>query len=673
MLQISLMGIDVSAKMVIQRLFRSGLLLILIMGGYCGLFAQTTNLSGVVNTYIAVTGINIPSNELTLSSSTGLVIGDTVFVIQMQGAIMNSTNTASFGNIVDPASAGKYEFNVICGITGNTITLERNLLNAYDPVSGSVQLIPVTTYNNVNVNGALTAQAWNGSTGGVIVIAAPNGFVSLGANITANGVGFRGGVLQDLVSGCTCANFGTQYTDFFYPINNWRGARKGEGIASIITNMESGRGKQVTGGGGGNDHNSGGAGGGNFGDGGNGGNASASSCFFGSYCRGLLPGVGGMGLNSTYYNNAENRLFMGGGGGAGDYGNASVGGGSPGGYGTNGGGIIFIWADSVSGNNRSIQANGVNVPYTASADGGGGGGAGGTIVLDVRAFGPSTLTLQATGGRGANHSWGGGTNNCKGTGGGGGGGVIWLSENTIPVNLALTFAGGLAGIQGGASCSSLGNAGSTNGGSGAGLTSLSRQFGAVFFPPCAGPLAFSKFTAQVATGGSAVELLWNTADAGSGGYFEISRSFDGQNFRTIASISDATSNQTAGLFTYLDKAAVDGPNWYQIKRIDLNGRASLSEIRMVVFDAKSISIQAIYPNPVKQNQSVTMVLNSPIAYKLNLGVFDLSGKSIFDRQIEVSQGSNTFTISTEMLSSGIYFLKINGDSLGEITRKLQVN
>ena len=134
------------------------------------LLGQVTNLSGTVNTYYDVTAVNTVANSVTLPSVAGLAVGDTVFLIQMKGATMNAADAATFGDVTSIGNAGKFEFNIICSITGNDIVFDRVMLAAYDPAAG-LQLIPIHHYVNVNITGNVTAPAWDGNLGGVVVIA----------------------------------------------------------------------------------------------------------------------------------------------------------------------------------------------------------------------------------------------------------------------------------------------------------------------------------------------------------------------------------------------------------------------------------------------------------------------------------------------------------------------
>ncbi|RMG73340.1 MAG: hypothetical protein D6722_03975, partial [Bacteroidetes bacterium] len=215
--------------------------------------AQTAFVNGVINSYSAVTALNPAANSLTIANPAPFAFGDRVLLIQMQGAVMNETNTASFGAITNLNGAGSYEFGTICDLSGNTVSLVNGLVNTYD-ANGSLQLIRVPQYIDVEVTGTLQAQPWNGTTGGVLVFEA-TGTVQLQADIDLSGAGFRGGAFANSTLACS---FFSNSPDYFYSLASEEGGEKGEGIATLLPNKETGRGPQVQGGGGGNSHNSGG-------------------------------------------------------------------------------------------------------------------------------------------------------------------------------------------------------------------------------------------------------------------------------------------------------------------------------------------------------------------------------------------------------------------------------
>lgn len=431
-----------------RSIFQSGCLIALCA---ISLTLQGQSISGIINSYYKVTAITHPSATLTVTNASGLVPGTKVLLIQMKGASLNSTQTASFGSISALNTAGNFEFNVVCSVAGNTVLLKHQLVNTYN-ATGQLQLVTVPQYTSVTVTDTLTAAAWDPvtGTGGILAFNATD-TVYLNAPVSVSGKGFNGGALQnftlptyDCTWAVTVTNFGMALVPG--PNQYYSGAPKGEGIADFLANNEYGKGRWANGGGGGNNHNTGGGGGANYGAGGNGGNRSNEGTF---NCHGTNPGIGGAALSGSGYSPAANRIFLGGGGGTGHMNNTR---GLPGG---NGGGICIIKAKVITSSGEKILSNGDRPynalcstdPYQAEGDGGGGGGAGGTVVLNVDQVN-GTCTVEVNGAAGSNSSYHAVSpvGDCTGPGGGGGGGVLWTKTAAMPGGLTLSANGGANGV-----------------------------------------------------------------------------------------------------------------------------------------------------------------------------------------------------------------------------------
>lgn len=386
----------------------------------------------IINKYAAVLG-TATCNALVVDSANDFQAGDTVLMIQMKGATIDTTNTANFGNILDYNGAGNYEYNVIESINGNVIVLKYAIVRPYSIPQGKVQLVKVPSFQDYVVNQPHTCMPWNGTKGGVFAIYVAN-TLTLNDNIQVSNKGFRGGMNNQnptVVGPIICTN-----PNYYMAPSEDSGSMKGEGISEISLSRSYGRGKLANGGGGGNAHNAGGGGGGNGSGGGLGGNeyygcASTSS-----------SGIGGSSLS---YSNTSNKIFLGGGGGSAQANNLTV---SNGG---NGGGICIISAGSIIGNNKIIEANGKdalqcinNGSFGSCHDGSGGGGGGGTILLNVNTVSGS-LNIHAKGGKGANEA-ADATYGEVGPGGGGSGGVLWVKPLLIPATIASNLAGGANGV-----------------------------------------------------------------------------------------------------------------------------------------------------------------------------------------------------------------------------------
>lgn len=394
-------------------------------------FAQTT----IINKYAAVINYDPCLNRIVVDTSTDFNVGDTILIIQMKGAVIDTTNTPSFGNILTYNNAGNHELNIISGKSGNILTLTYVLQNSYDVPNGKVQIVRVPYYQSYTINQTHTCLPWNGIKGGVFAINVANN-LTLNKDIDVSGKGFTGGIP---FSGAYSCN----KTDYYYPSTNNYGGMKGEGITEISIQKMYGRGALANGGGGGNDHNSGGAGGSNAGLGGLGGNQHQ----YGGCTTPIILNIGGLGGNVLSYNNILNKVFLGGGGGAG-HGNDN---GEKGGG--NGGGIVIISAGNIIANNHTINANGANAPQcnapgpTCQDDGGGGGGGGGSILLKTSSI-TGSLNTTVNGGKGSD-IYSSITSSLvyqDGPGGGGGAGAIWLSNISLQTNMVTSTLGGNSGI-----------------------------------------------------------------------------------------------------------------------------------------------------------------------------------------------------------------------------------
>ncbi|MCR9099114.1 MAG: PKD domain-containing protein [bacterium] len=366
-----------------------------------GLFAQTDTLSGVINHYSTVAAIDTCTARLTVGEAANFQPGDTLLIAQMQGAALSVANNSQFGSVTEPGTAGLWEQAVIQEVQGNELVLAQSLLHTYN-INGRVQVVSIPYFEQAVVTDSVTAQAWDGQTGGILAFRA--GTLTLNGRLTVAGKGFRGGSgALDYDGSCTWL---INYEDYRFDANSIRGGLKGEGIGGVPLAWPRGRGAAANGGGGGNDHNAGGGGGALLTAGGRGGENDNPN-FLG--CKGFGEGAAGWPLPNN------DRLFMGGGGGAG-HGNNNVA--TDGG---NGGGIILLEAGQIISNNGIIAANGMHA-QNAGGDGAGGGGAGGMILLNANNIaGPITFSAMGGNGGSANNN---NQDQCFGPGGGGSGGYI---------------------------------------------------------------------------------------------------------------------------------------------------------------------------------------------------------------------------------------------------------
>lgn len=400
-------------------------------GGFDAFFGEFTfscSNDTIINYYAAVQSYDSCTNSVVVDNASDFSANDTILMIQMKGAIIDSTNTSSFGNILNYNNAGNYEENIIQSIVGNTITLKNVLVRSYSIPDGKVQIVSIPQFTNYTINTPHTATPWDGNKGGVFAMNV-TGTLNMNADIDVSGKGFRGGVPN--ISNLIPCN----QSDYFYPGINNQGGQKGEGVAVISIAKGYGRGRLANGGGGGNSVNTGGGGGSNVGQGGLGGKQ-----WTGCDTNLNIGGVGGMQLVNTV---STNKVFLGGGGGAGHQNDNQT---NPGG---NGGGIAYLRIGVLTNTLSSIRAEGldaencINTPPSGyCSDGNSGGGGGGSIICTIGSN--NSFLASVRGGKGADY-----TSNFYsdpyGPGGGGGGGLFAINSATIPPSILVDNSGGLNG------------------------------------------------------------------------------------------------------------------------------------------------------------------------------------------------------------------------------------
>ena len=422
-----------------------------------------------------------------------------------------------FGNPTNGyGNSGKFEEIEVLSVTGGTtIELGCDLTNTYDG-AGHVQIVRIPRYDTLTItgSGSIIPNLWNGTIGGVVDIEVNSHLdINAGGLISADATGFRGGELD---------NFGTvgsimvlDDVKFLGTSDPALGSEKGEGIHGYYTELDAiasryGISGASNGGGGGGFQNCGGGGGSNV--------YAGTLRYTGTGIPNPLynvnwaldfsypdfnldpqtysnlvgrpsPGGGRGGYSLAINDNNENtigprqaawggdgrkpnggrgghplvydatRIFLGGGGGAGDQDSFQ------GGKGGDGGGIIHITTYGTFVGDGTISADGEDGektnptnqnPGIAAADrrkgndGAGGGGAGGSVLIENAVAIPATIAIQARGGNGGNQDMrlyqnpGFGINTAdeaSGPGGSGGGGNIAFNSGAPTQDVAAGLAG----------------------------------------------------------------------------------------------------------------------------------------------------------------------------------------------------------------------------------------
>jgi glycosidase len=165
------------------------------------------------------------------------------------------------------------------------------------------------------------------------------------------------------------------------------------------------------------------------------------------------------------------------------------------------------------------------------------------------------------------------------------------------------------------------------------------------------PLSIRDFKAQVK--GDIIALSWLTADEKGLKGFELQRSVNGTEFKTI----HAENARGNGLYTHNDADIAKGQiYYYRLKMVDTDGSYQYSTIQSARISAKN-SVR-IYPNPTDKNFYLQIQTDNNGETDAEVRLINLEGQTLMTQRMPLTNGENTLPFSIEHLPAGMYFLLV---------------
>lgn len=191
-------------------------------------------------------------------------------------------------------------------------------------------------------------------------------------------------------------------------------------------------------------------------------------------------------------------------------------------------------------------------------------------------------------------------------------------------------------------------------------TQFTYPSGAIF------PVELLEFNALAIEG--KVKIDWTTAREENLDYFEVERTQNGTTYQSVSQLDAKGNSQDLLSYTDWDQEPWVGKSYYRLKSIDIDGTSSYSQTVEVSIDPSDII--RVYPNPVNQQGSISLEINSGSA--LHIQLLDSRGIKLMKRQYAGSKELQVLNLPLGNISPGIYFLRIESNSRGIITHKLIV-
>ncbi len=165
------------------------------------------------------------------------------------------------------------------------------------------------------------------------------------------------------------------------------------------------------------------------------------------------------------------------------------------------------------------------------------------------------------------------------------------------------------------------------------------------------PVELVSFEASLS--GNTTILNWETASELNNYKFEIERSLNHLDFKTVGTVKGHGTSNIPVSYQHNDKLEDSGTYYYRLKQIDYNGTFAYSDIVAVYFQ-QDIQLM-VYPNPA---QDFIVVQSSEVKSGYLIQVYNTAVHLLLEQRLELSSGQHRVDISN--LPKGTYFISIYG-------------
>ncbi|MEO7522992.1 MAG: T9SS type A sorting domain-containing protein [Ferruginibacter sp.] len=196
------------------------------------------------------------------------------------------------------------------------------------------------------------------------------------------------------------------------------------------------------------------------------------------------------------------------------------------------------------------------------------------------------------------------------------------------------------------------------------ITGVTKRRSCFPFPSCGVvPVKLTSFTGKVDN--NKPTLAWKTESEENTEHFEVERSTDAVNFKTISELPSKAVNGLGASYTTVDPYAFAGINFYRLKMVDRDGSFAYSNVVKLETGKKTLAVTQLYPNPVKDILNVE--LQSEKRQVVSVILFDITGKQVQVSSTSLTEGLNNTTVELGKLAGGTYILQYKnneGNNLG---------
>jgi hypothetical protein len=168
------------------------------------------------------------------------------------------------------------------------------------------------------------------------------------------------------------------------------------------------------------------------------------------------------------------------------------------------------------------------------------------------------------------------------------------------------------------------------------------------------PVEMVRFDAELSNG--YVYLEWETASEKDNDFFEIQRSYNGDDYESIGLVEGNGTTLTNVVYDFTDYSPLSGKSYYRLKQVDYDGDYEYSKI--VTIEINKVSSLNVVPNPTTERQIYLKLDGFHPEQTISVNVFNLQGASMFRGQFSPDELWNRPLPVNTSLKSGIYIVEV---------------
>jgi endoglucanase Acf2 len=169
------------------------------------------------------------------------------------------------------------------------------------------------------------------------------------------------------------------------------------------------------------------------------------------------------------------------------------------------------------------------------------------------------------------------------------------------------------------------------------------------------PVELVNFNATLENNQSLIK--WSTVTEKNSDFFELEKSCDGVHFTFLDKIISKENSNDLTNYSFIDTKPCSGATYYRLKMVDKDGTFVYSKVINV--NQNSVSLISIQPNPT--SSQVTISIQSDEDNESIFTMYDVLGKVLFKREVNLSIGLQDINFDLSHLSNGTYIMSVNNN------------